>query len=85
MANFHVRTEENGNIYAVTVDKNGKVNNKCEVTKEALEAVKEHFLRKSVQEGKAMAYSWDYPTLGKTLFLGLEERNTEELKEERNE
>ena len=84
MAEYHVKVSPDGVINAGTMDKNGKLNRKSDVTIEALEAVRDHLLIKTVNEDKAMAFAWQYPN-GKTLILKLEEQENEKVKEEDEE
>ena len=84
MTNLHLKVYEDGTIYGGNVTEDGKMNTKYDVTKEALEAARDHLLIMTQKENKAMAYAWNYPN-GKSIVMKLEERDTEELKDEPNE
>ena len=79
MANFHLKVFEDGTVYGGNVTKDGKMNSKSDVTKEALEASRDHLLIMTQKEAKPMVYAWNYSN-GKTIIMKLEERDTEELK-----
>ena len=81
MANFHLKVTEDGAIYAGSIDKKGRMNNKSEVTEEALAVARDHLIIMSRKENKMLAYRWDYPT-GKTILLKIEEMDTKDIKEE---
>ena len=81
MANFHLKVDQDGVVYAGSVDKNGRMNNKSIVTEEALAAARDHLILLSQKENKILAYRWDYPN-GKTIILKIEEKDTSEIKEE---
>ena len=82
MAEYHVGfNRENGSILGGTKTKTGKWQNSSEVTEEAMAAVRDHLLYKTVVENKAVHYGWQYPN-GKTILLKLEEIDTEDLKDE---
>ena len=80
MAEYHVRTNSEGQIFAGTQTKTGKWQNSSDVTQEALAAVRDHLLIMTQKEDKAIAFAWQYPN-GKTLLLKLEEDDSKEIKE----
>lgn len=85
MAEYHVKVNSDGEIIAGTVSKTGKFTNSSVVTREALEAVKDHLLIKTQKENKDIAFGWEYPNKNVVLFLKLEQKPIKELKEEKGE
>jgi len=83
MAKFGLKMDQDGTIYAGTIDKNGKMNNKGEVTMQALEAVRDHFLVKAKNDN-CDGYRWPLSN-GKILTLKISVEEPEEEKEENNE
>ena len=77
MSKYHVLVDNDANIIAACFTKNGNWTNKTNVTKEALEAVRDHLLMMSAKQQMVLGYAWNYPD-GKTLVLKIEERMEEE-------
>lgn len=83
MANYTIRLGKDG-IEAGVLNKNGQWHSGSDVTEKAFEVVRDHLLRLSAQQKKDIAYAWQYDN-GKTLLLKLEEKDTNEMKEEKDE
>ena len=81
---YHVGLNEYGNIIAGTKTKTGKWQNTSIVTEEVLAAARDHLLRMIAKEEKDISYGWQYPN-GKTILLKLEEKNTSDIKENKEE
>ena len=84
MAEYHVRTNKDGTISAGTLKKEGGWNHSSIVTEEVLEAARDHLLTVSLKKNKDICYAWKYEN-GKTLFLKLEEKDSDQIKEEDKE
>lgn len=80
MAKYDIRLSENG-IEAGMLNKNGQWHSGEDVTEKALSVVRDHLIRMSQKEGRDVAYAWQYDN-GKTLMLKLEQKDTEEIKQE---
>lgn len=81
MAEYHVKVNQEGEIIAGTTSKTGKFTNSSVVTQEALEAVREHLLMKIQKENSDIAVGWKYPEQKVLLYLRLEQKPLEEVKE----
>lgn len=82
MAEYHVKLNDDGKIYAGTLSKTGKLTNKSDVTEEALEAVRDHLLYMTRKEQDAVCFAWKYQN-GKSLLLQLEEKDSVDIKEKK--
>lgn len=80
MAEYHVKTNKDGQIMAGTYRKEGGWNRCSDVTNEVMEAARDHLLIKSEKENHDVCMGWNYNN-GKTLMLKLELKDTAELKE----
>jgi len=80
MAKYDIRLSKDG-IEAGMLNKNGQWHSGSDVTEKTLAIVRDHLIRMSQKEGRYIAYAWKYDN-GKTLILKLEEKDTEEIKQE---
>lgn len=78
---YHVKyNKDSKNIVAGTMNKNcTKFINCSDVTEEAIEAVRDHFIALSIERNEDMAFAWQYNN-GKTLVMKFEMIDTDSIK-----
>ena len=81
MADYRVKVNKEGRILAGTMKKEDVWNHNSDVTEEALAAARDHLLIMSKNEGKDIAYAWQYDN-GNTVILKLEVKKIDEIKQE---
>jgi len=81
MAEYHVKVNNEGEIIAGPVSKTGKFTNSSVVTQQALEAVREHLLMMIQKNNSDIAVGWKYPKENILLYLKLEQKPLDEVKE----
>lgn len=81
MAEYHLKVNKDGEIIAGPMTKEKTFSHSSNVTREAMEAVRDHLLFKIQQENKDIAFGWEYPEKNVVLYLRLEQQPLNESKE----
>lgn len=82
---YQIKTNENGDILVSTVTKAGKASGTTTMTREVLDAVRDHLLIVSGKENKDVAFGWEYPEQDAVLILKLEQKKLGDIKQEEGE